>query len=104
MPIKLSNSSYSFSDGGIISVTAIINILSDDGAVVVYQSGISANAHIGGKWLEELTASLKDQARAIIGGYERAMALVKEEYPTAMSPEEALTQFMAGVQAAILEG
>lgn len=101
MPLKLSNPSYSYSAGGIVSVSATVDILAADGVTVIYQAGISGNAHIGSDWKTALRDSLIEQATVIKQNYDRTMYVVALSYPLATSPAEALAQFVAEVDAAL---
>lgn len=102
MSVKLTNPSYSYSSGGTISVSVTVDVMAPDGITVLYSTGISANAHLGGNWKAELQASLVKQATSIAQEYSRAMGAVIGAYPTATSPAGALTQFVAEVQAALV--
>ena len=100
--VKITDATYSYSQGGIVTVSAMAQVLAEDGLTILYQAGLSANAHLQSKtWRDELKLSLIKQAQQLASDYTKALLEVAIVFPTAKSPAEALALFVGEVNTAL---
>ena len=96
MQIKLTNSTYSYSNG-IVSYTVTAQFIDDtdpSNPVTLYSDIFSAKVNIDkANWLTILEDSITNQINETLTRYQAVMQKIQSAFPTAISPDDAIQQF-----------